>query len=648
LAKVTWPMFSNRTQPTLMRLSCSFIFSSLLTAACAQLPNFSIAHEQNQHPVVASELATLVANQVLTPSDAQKLVLFFEQGGSVLNLFQLQGLLQSDLSTIANSCAFLFAPLPKPKHAQFSLATINLRYELQYNSPQLLKEGGNISLLRDTTHLGPAFACQQRLALSHQNWRFAAQLAKDAGEPIWQQEPAIGIDFMSAYVAWDALDPPKVVQKVVAGAYQVQWGQGLQLWSSRGLGKSIDLLQLAKNPLGIKPYQGRDEQRFLQGIAGSLNLANHEILFLASLKRTDFRPQLDTLQEEINFSYTSGLHRTPTELAKRKQAQEQLYGIGIRRKTNLWQYGALLLYQQLKAGPAPDSIVLVGLPNTLSFCSIGIYAQATWRQFYFYTEGVAALANEMRFDRACAFNVAFVYYMARQLELGLHVRNYGPNYQAFYANPIGNTTKGANERGCIFQLKWQAQKALVVKLSMEYIEIPHLLNAQQLPQQLNESRILLQYQVSKKRNFNGQLSWRKSALQAAQLRSSLGAQMIILESETIHAALQLSTLLSSKNPSKNLELSWQHAPLSAPFRFAFIYGLYQVPTNAPLLYSYPYLPGFGAQTMLLSGIGSYLNGAVQISFATDWQIGLMLGLKQVLSASKQQKIHCGLRLLKQF
>lgn len=631
-----------------MRLFYLFLSCALLASSSAQQTGFLFSQEQTQLPLVASELDMLVANQVLSSQDAQQLLFFFEQGGSVQNLFQLQGLLQSDLAAIANSCAYLFATLPKPKQAHFSWSTTDLRYELQYKSPQLLKEAFGFSLLRDTTHLGPAYALQQRVSLTYQNWRFAAQFAKDAGEPIWQQKPSVGIDFMSAYVAWDAPNSKIVLQKMIAGAYQVQWGQGLQLWSSRGLGKSIDLLQLAKNPLGIKPYQGRDEQRFLQGIAGSLRLVNHEVLFFTSYKHTDFRPQLDTLQEEINFSYTSGLHRTPTEIAKRKQGQEQLYGIGIRRKTNMWQYGTLLLYQQLCARPASDTMVLNSLPKTLLFWSVGAYAQATWQQFYFYSELATALSKETRFYSASAFNVAFVYYLARQLELGLHARNYGPYYQVFYANPIGNTSKGANERGCIFQLKWQAYNALVVKMSMEYIDVPHLLSAQQLPRKSNENRILFQYQASKKRNFTGQLCWRNSTPQTAQLRSSLAAQIKISDSETINALAQLSMFISSKNSSKNLELSWQHAPMSSPFRFEFIYGLYQVLPNAPLLYSYPYLLGFGSQTMLLSGIGSYLSGAVKIAFDTDWQVGFMFGLKQMLSPSKQQKIQCGLRLLKQF
>lgn len=626
-----------------------FLIAILLVLdARAQILGFSVALEQGHLPVQASELENLVANQLISPEDAQLLLRFFERGGTVQNLFQLQGLLQSDLTAIARSCTHLFAPLPIPKLQRFSWSTAALRYELQFNSPQLLRGQQGYSWQRDTNHLGPAFAFQQRLSMTQNNWRFGAQLAKDAGEPIWQQQPSAGIDFMSAYVNWDAPHHQSALQKVVAGTYQVQWGQGLQLWSSRGLGKSIDLLQLVKNPLGIKPYQGRDEQRFLQGIAATLLLAKHEIICLASFKHNDFQALKDTLQEEINFTYTSGLHRTPSEIAKRKQGQEQVYGVGIRRKTNLWQYGTLLLYQQFSARPIKDTLLGTSYPKALSFWSLGAYAQGTWRQFYFYGECALALSKETRFYSASAFNVAFVYYLARQLEFGLHVRNYGPYYQAFYANPIGNTTKGANERGCIVQLKWQAQKALVVKLSMEYIEVPHLLNAQQLPKQTNETRILFQYQASKKRNFSGQLAVRNSMFQAAQVRMSLAAQIKIAESEIISASVQLSTINSTNNSSRHLELSWEHAPLSSPFRFELIYGLFQVPAAAPLLYSYPYLLGFGSQTMLLNGLGSYLNGAVKIAFASDWQLGFMFGLKQMLTPSKQQKIHCGVRLVKQF
>ena len=97
-----------------------------------------------------------------------------------------------------------------------------------------------------------------------------------------------------------------------------------------------------------------------------------------------------------------------------------------------------------------------------------------------------------------------------------------------------------------------------------------------------------------------------------------------------------------------MEFSWLHAPLSSVFRFELIYGLFQVPENAPLLYSYPYLLGFGSQTMLLSGVGSYINAALKLSMQSDWQLGLMFGLKQVLAPTQYQKMQVGLRLQKQF
>ncbi len=629
-----------------MRLCYFFILMTIQLVARAQL--HVLPMEQVTIPVVASELENLVASQLISQQDAQQLSLFFERGGTVQQLFQLQGLLLSDLSTVVELCTHLFAPISKRKQQHFSWSTSDLRYEVQFNFPQLIISQQGLSILKDSTHLGPAFACQQRLSLSAQSWRFGAQLAKDAGEPIWQQQPSKGIDFMSAYATWLNPNQNKVLQKMTAGAYQVQWGQGLQLWSSRGLGKSIDLLQLAKNPLGIKPYQGRDEQRFLQGVAGALHIAHFELLYLASFKYNDLRPQLDTLQEEINFSYTSGLHRTPSEIAKRKQGQEQLYGIGLRRKTNLWQYGMLVLYQELKGRSFLDTILTPSPSNKLAFWSLGAYAQGTWRQFYYYAECAAVLDKEHSFYQSSACNLAFVYHLDNKLELGLHLRNYGPFYRAFYANPISNTTSGANERGCIFQLKWQLQKALVLKLSTEYLNIPHLINAQQFPRSMSEQRILIHFQPSKKRVLSAQLACRSLEHQRAQLRSSLTAELKISESESICASVQFNTILPVQSLSRHVELSWQHAPLSSVFRFEFIYGLYQVPANAPLLYSYPYLLGFGAQTMLLNGIGSYLNGAMKISFESDWQLGIMVGCKQALSPTSVQKIQGAIRLQKQF
>ena len=631
-----------------MRYFWLFTFIYFFHNGTAQLVQLTTSLEQQYIPIVALELDNLVAQQFISQADAQQLLIFFERGGVVQNLFQLQGLLQSDLSSVVNSCTHLFAPVQSAKHQHSSSATLVLRYELQINSPQLIEDQKGYTWLRDTTHMGPAFALQQRLVITQNSWRFGGQHAKDAGEPIWQKSPAKGLEFMTGYAAWDNPQKKALLQKFVAGAYQVQWAQGLQLWSSRGMGKSIDLLQLAKNPLGIKPYQGRDEQRYLEGISGSIKLANHDLFCLASVKRTDIRPLQDTLQEEINFSYSSGLHRTPSEIAKRKQGQEQLYGIGVRRKTNLWQYGALLLFQHLQWRSFSDSLPTQNAPKALSFWSVGVYAQGTWRQFYFYSEMAAALDAKWNFQKSSAANLACIYHLDPHLEMGIHLRNYGPYYQAFYANPIGNSTSGVNERGCIFQLKWQVQKSFAIKVSSEYLQIPHLLNGQQFPRQSNETRVLFQFHVSKKRIYSAQFSCRNSQLMPAQFRSSLTAQLQISEGETVSVAAQFSTVVSTQISSQHLEFSWQHAPMSSKFRFELIYGLYQVPQNAPLLYSYPYLLGFGSQTMLLNGIGAYLNGSWRLAFESDWQLGLMIGLKQVLTPTNQQKIQGAVRLLKQF
>ena len=52
------------------------------------------------------------------------------------------------------------------------------------------------------------------------------------------------------------------------GDYQIMFGQGLTFWSGRAFGKSADVINIKKNPLGIKAYTSVDENLFMRGAAG--------------------------------------------------------------------------------------------------------------------------------------------------------------------------------------------------------------------------------------------------------------------------------------------------------------------------------------------------------------------------------------------
>ena len=628
-----------------MKILLSILILLLSFECCAQDNLALLLSEAEPVACALSELDQLVALELISPADAQLLRNFFEQGASVSNLYQLQGLLELDLVALHSILPFL--KVETTPRIAFKRTDVSLQYDMFFNSPQLLIRADSFSLRRDSSFLGPAFATQQRVTCTWQYWRAGAQIAKDAGEPIWHNTSSKGFDFSSVYLARNAMAKNDILQKLVLGAYHVQWGQGLQLWSTRGMGKSIDLLQLARNPMGIKPYQGRDEQRFLQGFAGTVKLGSHQLSFLTSLKRIDAKPPTDTLQPEFNLSYTNGLHRSASEIAKRKQGFEQIYGLGYTRRSALWQYGALVLCQnvQLLKGKA-DTLTYLSELKAESIWSAGAFAHGTWRQFYFYGEGVLALRQGVRLKYSHASTFAFVYYLDQNLELGLHLRSYGPSYRAFYANPVGNSTLGVNERGFIFQLKWQMLKKLQLKLSAERLQIPYLLSTNAYPKSSTETRIFMLYQVSRQQLFNCQVGIRPISSKVLQYRFSSNFQLPLNKSEALKVSAQWAVVSDGFKSSKQLEFSWIHSPLSAKLHYEVIYGYFQIPLGAARIFSNSYLLGIGTQTLQLNGIGTYTMIAFKYTFENKWKLVFATSLSNSYSGFYFRKAHFSVALQK--
>jgi hypothetical protein len=620
-------------------ISCSFV-------PLAQVPLAEIVTENNPLALTQAEIPNLVFLELLSPADATLLNTYFNSGGQLLNSYQLQGILDREVNEI--NMLLQHIKIQEPSFlSSHSKPSFHLQFAAQFQLPQLLIKEDQFVLWKDTNHLGNSLASQTSVKLEWRNWRTGMQLAKDVGEPIWHQTPVKGFDFLTGFIAWGAPSNNKVLQKVFLGAYQMQWGQGLLLWSSRGMGKSIDLLQLARNPMGLKPYQGRDEQRFLNGIALQFNKAKHQLTLLNSLKFIDAKPPTDTLQQEFNLQYTNGLHRTPNEISKRKQAFEQVAGAGYTYRTPLWQIGTLVLYQDVQMRKSLFDTTNAEKPfKPLSLWSGSIYAQGTWRQLYCYGELATTDQKEVPFLYRSAVNLAFVYYLDPRLEIGFHLRNYGPLYQTFYANPIGNATKGSNERGFILQLKWQVRPKVLLKISSERSVIPFLMSNHSLPITQHELRCQQHYQMSKKQLFLQQFTIHSTPFNKPTIRLKNELQLQLNANELLQVSAQLGIATTQARTSKQLELNWTHAPLVSNFHFECVYGLYQVPKGTSAIYTNIHLLGIGAQSLQLNGIGSYTMMAVKYSSKQDWKVTIALNFKHAFTVISSQKFQCFVVLTK--
>lgn len=609
---------------------------------------FSI--ENNQFVLAPQDLDVLMASGLLDSSQMQHLQTFFDAGGLVVNFYQLQGLLhQTTLVQIHQILPFLLLPVPPLSHDLTKLdpSTIQLKAELRVLAPRLQGQQQQWQPIKDSSHLGSPFSYDWRFQLSISNWRLGSHIAKDAGEPLWHQGKNQGFDFLSAFALWKNPHSQHVIRKILFGAYQIQWGQGLQLWTSRGLGKSIDLLQLVRNPQGLQPYQSNDEQRFLQGVGCQLQKNNYELLFFGSFKFTDAKTQIDTAQLDINFSYSSGFHRTAAEMARRRLLQEELFGVALTKRGAVFQSGLMLLYQQLKLRVSvADTIGSTLEQKPASLFSAGFNARATWRQFYFYGEVVLGIHSPFNMRRNSAINLALIYLIDPKIEMGIHLRNYGPNYKAIYTNPIGNSSLGVNERGLIIHYKCQLRRYTVLKLLTEWAAQPFVVTGSKFPFTKQEIRFQFEHQSSRKNSFGCQLARRSLNFSSSVWQAQFNLTITPLRGQELELVTQLNRNEKANGLSATMACGWRYTPLNKNFRWELKYGLYQQMGSSVLAHFY--LLGVGTQTLALKGVGSFAMGAFRWSLTAQWQVQFHGIYSAVHSIPSQQKIQFGLLIRYQF
>ncbi len=161
-------------------------------------------------------------------------------------------------------------------------------------------------------------------------------LEKDPGERFAFGGGSVGYDFASFHLA--ALRVGRV-EALVVGDYVAEFGQGLALWRAAGFGKGRESVRpLVKRGRGLRPYGSTDENQFFRGAAATIALTPALYVTALGSRRTldaSFN-DVDTTDVEIPVTDATvaglaadGLHRTPSEIAKKDALGETLFGGGI-------------------------------------------------------------------------------------------------------------------------------------------------------------------------------------------------------------------------------------------------------------------------------------------------------------------------------
>lgn len=205
--------------------------------------------------------------------------------------------------------------------------------------------------LLSTRYAGSPYRSYTRLRVRYNpNFSFALTGEKDPGEAFsWKpRQRQYGYDFLSGHLAIQGYGN---IKNLVIGDYTLQFGQGIALSRGLGFGKGAAVINSVKMPAyGIRPYASVNENQYMRGVAGTFALGQLYFTgFFSKVQLDASVQQRDTLTEEVELVssiQTSGLHRTPSELANRRAIGESLAGGRLAYQNRSLTIGTTFYLQQ--------------------------------------------------------------------------------------------------------------------------------------------------------------------------------------------------------------------------------------------------------------------------------------------------------------
>ena len=244
-----------------------------------------------------------------------------------------------------------------------------------------------------------------------------------------------------------------IAKTIIVGDFLANYGQGLALWTTNTFGKTAETTESQRFGKGLRYYSGADENRFLRGAAASLSLSNFTIDFFASSNRVDA-----TLKDGLASSLTeSGLHRTATEIEKRKIQNIQLLGTHASWLQNNFEIGLSAFQYNFSLPIAQNTQPYAvhrfhGKQNYVT----SLDYQWVYDKVIFYGEiarsesGGLGILSGIKAQATDAITLNLMY---RQLD---------KNYHTLYNAPFSETGN-AGEQGLYFGFKYAIHQKLLLK-----------------------------------------------------------------------------------------------------------------------------------------------------------------------------------------
>jgi hypothetical protein len=430
----------------------------------------------NLNRATAEELESL---GLLNEIQINDLLLHIQQFGKLISIYELQTLKYWDLQTI-----WLVLPFVRVDD-RFDQLHVSLREALQQGKIETFlryqvvpeQRAGyapvpdSIQQQSNKYYEGNPDRYYTRLRYSYRtNLSVGITAEKDPGEAFFRGSQKQGFDFYSAHAYYKG---GKYLKAVALGDYQVQIGQGLNLWSGYAFGKTADATNIRKNAQTLKPYSSVDESRFLRGAAIDLGFRRFGFTLFSSYKKTDAAILEDSLTDgfyNISGIYVTGLHRTASEIAHKNQLTEIIGGGELRYRRRNFTAGFATVYQgydQLyaKAILPYNQFDFRGKQTISSSADYSF----TWRNMHLFGE-----LSRTSYSGQWAALQGLIIALDPKASLSILYRNYARAYQTFYNAGFSESGHTQNESGLYIGLRIRVKSAWTINSYVDVFQQPWL------------------------------------------------------------------------------------------------------------------------------------------------------------------------------
>lgn len=383
----------------------------------------------------------LIESGLFTPVQARQLVQYRSILGPLLSIYELQAVPGMDVEQIRQIRSYVStAEKVEPISA--------IRKRLQDGQHQLLFRYARQLAGIDTALFNKYAGNADRLLIRYryqyrQQMEYGVLMEKDAGELFWNKRKSCRVDFLSGHFFIRQLG---IIRVLALGDFTVNMGQGLIIWQSLAVGKTVDAGAMTRYSAVLRPYHAAGEFNFLRGAGVTLGKGRWEATAFASIRKLDANFQIDssgpTRKEYVTSIQESGLHRTMAEQQDEGTLQMITLGMAFRYGFRQGHWGMQVLHRGLSVPLLPEARI----DNQFGFkgsqlTNASLDFRYTYHNIYCYGE----LAKTIKGGNA--FSGGAIITPGTRSTLHIHFRNGSVDYWSMQTASISSSSTPSNEMG---------------------------------------------------------------------------------------------------------------------------------------------------------------------------------------------------------